>query len=149
MAAITTTGTGSEARTVRKIHALPSTASRFERGMWLFMRYSGLALVLLVLTHFCYMHLAVTVQGLTSASTVDRWGEAGKAVTFSNLAWRAYYMGILLLGMIHGLNGVRQVAYDYLMSKRALYRGFMALVSVLALGVMVMGAIALIAGARH
>ena len=108
-------------RTVRSIKPMPSARNRFERAMWIFMRYSGLALVFLVLSHFWFQHVVVGTHALQTQDTIVRWGESGKPVTIENIFWRVYYMAILGLSMAHGLNGFRQVAYDYLNSK-GIYR---------------------------
>jgi succinate dehydrogenase / fumarate reductase membrane anchor subunit len=134
-------------KTIRTVKPLSKARNNFERTMWTFMRYSGLILVLLSLTHFGHQHLIISTQSLTSNDTVARWGEAGKAVSVSNLAWRAYYMAILGLAMLHGLNGVRQVAFDYIGSKPLLYKAFMGLVAFLTVLVTILGALALIFGA--
>ena len=59
--------------------------------------------------------------------------------------WRVYYGVLVLLAMLHGLNGLRQVAYDYLHNK-VVYNGFMAGATVLILAVTALGVIALIVG---
>ena len=60
--------------------------------------------------------------------------------------WRLYYVAIVVLAMLHGLNGFRQVAYDYL-SNRGLYRGVMLLATGVIAIVSLMGLIALFGGA--
>jgi succinate dehydrogenase / fumarate reductase, membrane anchor subunit len=134
------------ARTVRRIKPMPEARNRFERGMWLFMRYSGLILVFLVLSHFWFQHLVIGTHALQANDTVLRWGQTGKPVTIENVFWRVYYMLILGLSMAHGLNGLRQVAYDYLNSK-GIYRATMLAASALIGAVSLLGFIALFAGA--
>ena len=117
----------------------------FERYAWLFMRYSGLVLVFLALSHWGIQHLINSVHDLTLQSTVARWGMAGQVATFTIWFWRAYYSLLLGLAMLHGLNGLRQVAYDY-MHIRPLYWGFMGLSTLLILFVSVAGMAALFLG---
>jgi succinate dehydrogenase / fumarate reductase, membrane anchor subunit len=117
----------------------------FERLAWLFMRYSGLILVFLALSHWGIQHIINSVHDLTLQSTVDRWGAAGQIATFTIWFWRAYYAVLLGLAMLHGLNGLRQVAYDY-MHIRPLYWGFMGLSAILILFVSVAGIAALFLG---
>ena len=117
----------------------------FERIAWMFMRYSGLVLVFLALSHWGIQHLINSVHDLTLQSTVNRWGAAGDVITFSIWFWRAYYGLLLGLAMLHGLNGLRQVAYDY-MHIRPLFWGFMGLSTLLILFVSVAGIAALFLG---
>jgi succinate dehydrogenase / fumarate reductase membrane anchor subunit len=113
--------------------------------MWLFMRFSGLALLFLALSHFGLQHLISNTHRLTSEDTIIRWGLAGETITPAQLFWRVYYGVMVLLAMLHGLNGLRQVAYDYL-QKKWVYQGFMALAAALILAVTAMGVLALIVG---
>ena len=113
--------------------------------MWLFMRFSGLALLFLALSHFGLQHIISNTHKLTSEDTIIRWGLAGENITVAQLFWRVYYGVMVLLAMLHGLNGLRQVAYDYL-QKKWIFQGFMVLASVLILGVAIMGVAALVVG---
>ncbi len=137
-----TTAAGKPARVKRP---LPQGRNRFERTLWLFMRFSGLALLFLALSHFGLQHIISNTHRLTSEDTIIRWGLAGEGITPAQLFWRVYYGVLVLLAMLHGLNGLRQVAYDYL-HKKWIYRGFMALAATLILAVTAMGVIALIVG---
>ncbi len=129
----------------RTVRPIPQGRNRFERAMWLFMRFSGLALLFLALSHFGFQHIIVGTHRLTSEDTIVRWGLAGESITISQLFWRLYYGVMVLLAMLHGLNGLRQVAYDYLKNK-TVYNAFMAAAAVLILAVTTMGVIALIVG---
>jgi succinate dehydrogenase / fumarate reductase membrane anchor subunit len=119
--------------------------NNFERITWLFMRYSGLVLIFLALSHWGLQHVFNSVHDLTLQSTISRWGIAGHIATFEIWFWRGYYAVFLGLAMLHGLNGLRQVAYDY-MHNRPLYWGFMGLSAVLILLVSVAGIFALFMG---
>ena len=59
--------------------------------------------------------------------------------------WRAYYAVLLGLAMIHGLNGLRQVLWDYF-HYRPLYWGFMGLSTLLIVFVSVSGIAVLFLG---
>ena len=131
--------------TRRTVRPIPQGRNRFERAMWLFMRFSGLALLFLALSHFGFQHVVVGTHQLSSEDTIARWGLAGESITISQLFWRLYYGVMVLLAMLHGLNGLRQVAYDYLKNK-AVYNSFMAAAAALILAVTVMGVLALIVG---
>ncbi|MCS7061972.1 MAG: hypothetical protein RMN25_12525 [Anaerolineae bacterium] len=129
----------------RTSRPLPKGRNRFERAAWLFMRLSGLALLFLALSHFGFQHIIVGTHQLTSEDTIVRWGLAGESITLSQLFWRLYYGVMVVLAMLHGLNGLRQVAHDYLHNK-LVYNGFMAAATVLILVATVLGVIALIVG---
>ena len=129
----------------RTVRPIPQGRNRFERAMWLFMRFSGLALLFLALSHFGLQHIISNTHQLVTDDTIARWGLAGEPITVSQLFWRLYYGVMVLLAMLHGLNGLRQVAYDY-MHNKVLYNGFMAGATVLILAVTALGVIALIVG---
>jgi succinate dehydrogenase / fumarate reductase membrane anchor subunit len=91
----------------------PSRAARprpehpgFERFMWYFMRLSGLALVLLALGHMFIMHVLVVFTGdeINFAFVTSRWGTP---------FWRIYDGLLLVLALIHGVNGARIIIGDY------------------------------------
>jgi succinate dehydrogenase / fumarate reductase membrane anchor subunit len=126
----------------RTARAIPPAKNNFERVAWLFMRYSGIVLVFLALSHWGLQHVFASVHDLTLQTTINRWGTVGETPNFTIWFWRAYYALLLGLAMLHGLNGLRQVAYDY-MHARWLYYGFMGLVTLLVVFVTVAGAVAL------
>lgn len=142
----TTTAPAASARTVRRVKPFPVARNNFERALWIFMRYSGLALVFLALSHFGFQHLLVGTHNIKVADTELRWGLTGQPVTLEQLAWRVYYLILLVLAMGHGLNGFRQVAYDYLHAK-GIYRGTLIVVGVAIIILTIMGAVALFMGA--
>jgi succinate dehydrogenase / fumarate reductase membrane anchor subunit len=77
----------------------------FELYAWVFMRVSGVLLVLLVLAHFAIMH--VTGGGISRvnfAFVSGRW---------SNPFWRVYDFAMLTLALLHGGNGLRVIIDDY------------------------------------
>ena len=124
---------------------MPPARNNFERVAWLFMRYSGLALIFLALSHWGLQHVFASVHDLTLQTTIDRWGAVGETANFTIWFWRAYYALLLGLAMLHGLNGLRQVAYDY-MHIRPLYYGFMGVSTILIAIVSLAGIIALALG---
>ncbi len=91
-------------------YASPKPSGGLELWSWLFMRFSGLALLLLALGHLAIMHLINTVD------TIDYNFVAGRYAV--GWFWRAYDGLLLLLAMIHGLNGVRILLDDYLAPRR-------------------------------
>ena len=129
----------------RSTRPAPPPRNNFERAAWMYMRYSGLVLVFLALSHWGLQHIFNSVQDLTLQSTVNRWGVTGQVANFQIWFWRAYYGLLLGLAMLHGLNGLRQVAYDY-MHFRPLYWGFMGISTLLIIAVSVAGIAALLLG---
>lgn len=82
-----------------------STRSNFELYAWLFMRLSGVALVVLVLGHL-FVNL-ITGDGIHQ---VDFAFVAGK---YSQPYWKVWDLAMLWLAMLHGTNGVRTIINDY------------------------------------
>ncbi len=80
-------------------------AGGFELYAWLFMRLSGIALLLLALGHLFIMHV------FNSVHTVDYQFVAGR---YARWFWRAYDLAMLWLAMLHGVNGLRILLDDYL-----------------------------------
>lgn len=108
-----------EARRPRTIYTNASRAARprpeasgRERAWWVFMRVSGLALVLLALGHMFIMHVLVVLTGreIDFAFVQSRWGTP---------FWRIYDLLLLLLAFVHGANGARIVITDYVTHRRA------------------------------
>ena len=145
MASIPASPSTPTGRTVRQVKPLPKARNNFERIAWMFMRYSGLALVFLSLSHFWMQHLVIGTHNIQVGDTVLRWGETGKAVTFENIIWRGYYAVILGLAMLHGLNGLRQIVGDYFRSTA--YKLIMGAAVVIIGLVSIGGLVALAAGA--
>jgi len=139
----TTTANPQQAR--RNARNAIKPRNNLERGAWLFMRYSGLVLVFLALSHLGLQHVFSSVHDLTLQSTISRWGTAGQVANFQIWFWRAYYAVLLGLAMLHGLNGLRQVVYDYF-HFRPLYWGFMVISTILILFVSAAGIAALFLG---
>lgn len=134
-------------RTVRKVQPIPRTRNRLELALWLFMRYSGLALVFLALSHFWMQHLLIGTHEIEFAGTQLRWGISGQPVTVEQLIWRGYYAVMLVLAVTHGINGVRQVTYDYFGHRPAIYKGLMYIIVAIATLISLGGIAALFMGA--
>ncbi|MDQ6910856.1 MAG: succinate dehydrogenase [Actinomycetota bacterium] len=93
----------------------------FESKSWLFMRVSGLALVVLALLHFALTHITTDVADTGFAFVTRRWG---------NPLWRAFDWLLLALALLHGLNGVRWIVDDYVRNPRARVVVFGAVIGV-------------------
>ena len=76
----------------------------FELWSWFFMRISGLVLLGLALGHLVIMHLIHNVD------VIDYNFVAGR---YAGWFWRGYDLAMLVLAMLHGLNGMRILIDDY------------------------------------
>lgn len=96
------TGSGVPApRTTRR----SAQRSNFELYSWLFMRVSGIVLVVLVLGHLLIMNiLDGGVQRINFAFVAGRW---------TSPFWQTWDLLMLWLAMLHGSNGVRTIINDY------------------------------------
>lgn len=82
-----------------------SARSNFELYSWLFMRLSGIVLIVLVLGHLFIMNiLDGGVHRIDFAFVAGRW---------SSPFWQIWDLTMLWLAMLHGGNGVRTVINDY------------------------------------
>lgn len=82
----------------------PRPESGLELYAWLFMRVSGLLLLLLALGHLSVMHIIHDVEEINTAFVAQRW---------TNPLWRLYDWLLLMLALVHGFNGVRVLVDDY------------------------------------
>ncbi len=97
--------------------------SLLEVYSWIFMRVSGVGLVVLALGHLAIMHLVNNVDIINYSFVAHR---------FITPFWRTYDFILLWLAMIHGLNGVRIMIDDYLIGRgwRTLALSVLALVGI-------------------
>ncbi len=79
-----------------------------ELNWWIFMRISGVLLVFLVLGHIYMTFIQVSESDATFDAVVSK---------LSNPAWKLYDWLILLLSMLHGVNGARYSIEDYARSR--------------------------------
>ncbi|WP_189130464.1 succinate dehydrogenase hydrophobic membrane anchor subunit [Wenjunlia tyrosinilytica] len=82
-----------------------STRTNFEMYGWLFMRLSGIVLVVLVLGHL--------VIQLVLDGGVSRIGFAFVAGRWASPFWQFWDLLMLWLAMLHGANGMRTIINDY------------------------------------
>jgi succinate dehydrogenase / fumarate reductase membrane anchor subunit len=89
----------------------PRSPYRRSRGVntelyaWLFMRVSGVVLVVLVLGHLFIMNiLDGGVQRINWAFVAGRWASP---------FWQVWDLLMLWLAMLHGTNGMRMIIDDY------------------------------------
>ncbi|HEX5936155.1 MAG TPA: succinate dehydrogenase hydrophobic membrane anchor subunit [Actinomycetota bacterium] len=77
----------------------------FELWTWLFMRLSGIALLVLAVGHVLIMH--VLDEG------VDRVDFAFIQLRWASLFWKSWDWLMLVLALLHGVNGLRVIVLDY------------------------------------
>ncbi len=99
MAAISSDST--EDITIRTI----SVQSNRERYAYLFMRLSGVGLLILAVGHMVIQHLLNSSANLTIQFVAEQWSSWG---------WKAYDIMLLWLAIPHGFNGLRNVLDDYI-----------------------------------
>ena len=78
----------------------------FELWTWLFMRISGLVLLILAVGHVLIMH--VLDEG------VDRVNFAFIQLRWASPFWKAWDWLMLVLALLHGVNGLRVITLDYI-----------------------------------
>ena len=83
----------------------PKPESGVELYVWLFMRISGIVLLLMVLGHFTVMHLINNIEVINYQFVARR---------FVTHFWRTYDLVMLWLALLHGVNGVRTLVDDYI-----------------------------------
>ena len=77
----------------------------FELNSWLFMRGSGLILVVLVIGHlFVNLMLGEGIHRIDFAFVAGKW---------SSPFWQTWDLAMLWLAELHGMNGLRTIINDY------------------------------------
>jgi succinate dehydrogenase / fumarate reductase, membrane anchor subunit len=80
-------------------------AGGFELWLWLFMRISGIVLILLAVGHVLIMHIPDGgVSRIDFGFVQTRW---------QSPFWRAWDWMLLSLALVHGVNGLRNITLDY------------------------------------
>lgn len=80
-------------------------SGNFEKWAWLFMRFSGLALIILTIGHmFIMLAWDNGVHRIDASFVAARWREP---------FWQIWDLLMLWLAQLHGGNGVRTVIADY------------------------------------
>ncbi len=126
---MTTTPTTTPATTPAEGGTSPQRRPRqnSEVWSWFFMRISGLVLVFLALIHFSLTHIVNDVTETDARFVAERW---------DNPLWRLFDGALLVLALLHGLNGLRWIIDDYVRSpaKRAATKAVLYSVSFALLG---------------
>ncbi|MFN2241232.1 MAG: succinate dehydrogenase [Anaerolineae bacterium] len=79
----------------------------WEQTAWLFTRISAMVLLVMALFHLLYMHVALGMDAVSFQLIAYRW---------QFLGWRLFDLVLLILGWLHGANGMRVVLDDYVHS---------------------------------
>lgn len=82
-----------------------SNPSNFEKWAWMFMRFSGMLLVILAIGHmFIMLAWDDGVHRIDAAFVAERWQQP---------FWQIWDLTMLWLAELHGANGLRTVIADY------------------------------------
>lgn len=80
-------------------------SSNFELNAWLFMRGSGVLLLVLVFGHlFVNLMVGEGINALDFAFVAGKW---------ANPFWQVWDLSMLWLAVLHGMNGLRTIISDY------------------------------------
>lgn len=104
------------------LRKLTKPSGDFELMSWFFMRASGSLLMVLVLIHIGMVHYVHGVDQVNFGFVAKRWATP---------TWRIFDVVMLMLGVLHGGNGVRILIDDYVKSSPWRTFGFSALYTVI------------------
>jgi succinate dehydrogenase / fumarate reductase membrane anchor subunit len=99
-----TTITGTTRRTVK-------VYGSFERTAFLFMRLSGVALLVLAVGHMLIQHVLNNSTNLTIQFVAEQWNSWG---------WKTYDLFLLAFAFSHGINGFRNVIEDFVHNRQTM-----------------------------
>ncbi len=92
-------------------HRKVTIQSNFERRAFMFMRFSGIILLVLAVSHMMVQHIINDVHDLDLDFVIKQW---------SSWTQRVVDMLLLFFALIHGINGLRNVLEDYVHNKNAM-----------------------------
>ena len=111
---------------------------KYEGILWKWMRYSAILLVPLAWGHVLIQDVLVGGHGISLDYVALRWSMVG---------WRIYDFLLLAFAFAHGVNGLRQVLFDYVQSAKS--RRYVALgLFAFWLLISLVGAVAIIGGVK-
>lgn len=108
----------------------------FETIAWRWMRYSGILLIPLAWIHVLIQDVIVGVHKIDINYVALRW---------ASLGWQVYDILLLSFAFAHGMYGLRQVSIEHFPKAR---RWLSVVIFLLWIVVSIIGAFAIIAGAR-
>ena len=83
----------------------PKSRSSFEMLAWLFMRLSGVALIVLIFGHLISnLIVGDGINAISFGFVAGKWADP---------IWQFWDLAMLWLAMLHGTNGVRTIINDY------------------------------------
>lgn len=126
-----TTTTPSTVRTVKRF-------SNYENAAWRWMRYSAFLLIPLAWGHVLLQDIIVGVHQMDINYVAMRW---------ASLGWRIYDILLLGFAFAHGVNGLRQVLFDYVSTSKT-RRLISWVLFFFWLVITLIGAVAIIGGVR-
>lgn len=106
--------------------------SPFEMFLWFFMRVSGAILMIIAVFHLLYMQFIIPggVTAIDYSVIIARWGDP-----VWGFFWRIFDLLLLVFGLSHGSNGIRNIVEDYIhhnrwrtVSKTVLYLAYIVLI---------------------
>jgi len=98
--------------------------SNFERNAFMFMRVSGIALLILAVGHMIFQHVLNSSTNLTIQFVAEQWNTWG---------WKVFDFLLLIFAVSHGVNGLRNILEDYVHNKTAVkWIGIILLIFVVA-----------------
>jgi len=108
----------------------PRRGFNWEKAGWIYMRVSGVILVVLILGHlFVNMMLGEGVKGIDFAFVAGKWASP---------FWQVWDVLMLWLALIHGANGMRTIVNDYA-TTRAMRGTLKTLIGVSAVSLIILG----------
>ncbi len=113
-----------------------NVSSNIESVSWKWMRISALVLIPLVWIHVILQDVIVGVHAMDLNYVAFRW---------ASLFWRIYDGLLIGFAFAHGVNGLRQVFFDFIYGPRA-RQAIVIVLFLFWLGVTVFGFVALIGG---
>ncbi|MCU0485260.1 MAG: hypothetical protein MUC85_04030 [Anaerolineales bacterium] len=119
-------------------HSNLSMTSKSETLLWKYMRYSAVFLIPLAWGHVLIQDVLVGGHSINLDYVALRWSMVG---------WRIYDFLLLTFAFAHGVNGLRQVLFDYIpgvKNRRALAVGLFVFWLLISL----VGAVAIIGGVK-
>ena len=79
--------------------------AKWEKWGWLYMRYSGVLLLVLIFGHlFINLYSGEGIKAIDFAFVAGKWADP---------FWQIYDVTMLWLALIHGTNGMRTIVNDY------------------------------------
>jgi succinate dehydrogenase / fumarate reductase membrane anchor subunit len=115
-----------------------SGVPRYESTPWKWMRYSAFLLIPLAWGHVLIQDVLVGGHGINLDYVALRWSMVG---------WRIYDFLLLAFAFAHGINGLRQVLFDYVHNPKHQRTIAWALLAVWLL-ISAVGAVAIIGGVK-